>query len=283
METNEENLDCEENDSVNDSESLAVNIQTLKDQILALQDATRNDQEEEIIEGIQTNDQSQLIVNENQDLSTPSASKPIPDHVFCDICHKKYAKTSLNKHRKRCLQKQTNETQSNESGTSGEPDHTLSFNSTFETHNGNSDSLSTVSPKSKTASCQYCNKTMLKGNLSRHIKQLHGDLVKGKRSMVTNKGNDDDVDSKTSSGEETMAFKCKLCNISVPSEDELRTRSSEVHSLDYEDIEAMLGEESERASMYPDEEIVEAEEAQDSSNHDVTAKMEIKDDAIDGK
>ena len=87
-----------------DSRHLAENIQTLKSQIKALQDASKNGNEE--ARDILSNEKIGKEVGSESHLATTS-------NVTCDICNKKFQKSSLYKHRKRCekalLDKTSNE------------------------------------------------------------------------------------------------------------------------------------------------------------------------------
>ena len=75
------------------------------------------------------------------------------------------------------------------------------------------------------ASCQYCGKVMLRRNIRRHVKVKHG---KEERLSVP------------VAESQLLLYKCKICSIGLSSRAELRLHTSQVHTLDIEDLEANI-------------------------------------------
>ena len=221
-----------------DSRHLAENIQTLKSQIKALQDASKNGNEEAI--DILSNEKIEKEVGSESHLATTS-------NVTCDICNKKFQKSSLYKHRKRCekaqLEKTSNEkgmnVTANSEATSQDTSSLRDFldNSSDNLVIDESASVPEIDQESKNATCKFCAKSMLKGNLGRHIKKFHSNPTSS--VMITPMKED----AKKGEGENRLVnLKCKVCKKLASSVDELKVHSSEVHNLDYDDIEQMLAD-----------------------------------------
>jgi len=170
--------------------------------------------------------------------------------VTCDICQKKFQKSSLYKHRKRCekalLGKTSNEKEKamNSTAISEASSHDSSTLRDF--LDNSSDNLvidesalaaPDVDQESKNATCKFCAKSMLKGNLGRHIKKFHSNPISP--VMITPMKEEK---RKSVRENKLVNLKCKVCKKLATSVDELKVHSSEVHNLDYDDIEQMLAD-----------------------------------------
>jgi len=154
------------------------------------------------------------------------------DYIACEFCSRRYKKSSINKHRARCIKRQSGD------GHSTNPDlfpsnlkvESLAANSSPKAAEINvvSNNHSGSNPKFKIAKCHLCDKTMLKNNLARHLKVMH---------------------SNHQLGETKDKIKCKLCNAVTDDEDELRKHISEVHSLDFDDVGMMVNGDAPSASQ----------------------------------
>jgi len=69
--------------------------------------------------------------------------------------------------------------------------------------------------------CPHCNKEMLKRNIRRHLRVKHGEEA-GERSLSL------------------LLYKCKICGSQLASRTLLKSHTSEVHTLNIEDVEAMV-------------------------------------------
>ena len=69
--------------------------------------------------------------------------------------------------------------------------------------------------------CPCCQKEMLKRNLRRHLRVVHGQ------------------EPPSPPGHQLLLFKCKICSAGFASRDDLSLHTSEVHTLDIEDVEAI--------------------------------------------
>ena len=228
-------------DSGLDSRHLAENIQTLKSQIKALQDASKKANTG--AQATMSNEPSVKEVSSENHLASTS-------NVTCDICNKKFQKSSLYKHRKRCEKALLEKTSNEETMTT-----TTLSESTFKDTSvlrdfldDSSDNLvidESVEPASapemdqdcKNATCKFCGKSMLKGNLARHIKKFHSNSLSP--VMITPMKKDAQIDDE---GGRPVNLKCKVCKISAASVEELKVHSREEHNLDYDDIEQMLAD-----------------------------------------
>ena len=221
-----------------DSRHLAENIQTLKSQIKALQDASKR-ANAGATDTVSNEPIVKEVSSENHLAST--------SNVTCDICNKKFQKSSLCKHRKRCekasLEKSSTEKAMHSTTLSEATSQDTSSLRDF--IDGSSDNLvidesvesasvPEMDQESKNATCKFCGKSMLKGNLGRHIKKFHSNSPSP--VMITPMKKDGDWDNRPSN------LKCKVCKISASSVEELKVHSSEVHNLDYDDIEQMLAD-----------------------------------------
>ena len=229
-----------ETDDGLDSRHLAENIQTLKSQIKALQDASKHGNE----------GATDKLSNEQIDKEDSSESHlATTSTVTCDICQKKFQKSSLYKHRKRCekalLGKTSNDKEKamNSTAISEASSHdTSTLRDFLDSSSDNlvideSASAPDVDQESKNATCKFCAKSMLKGNLGRHMKKFHSNPIFP--VMITPMKEE----KKKSDGENRLVnLKCKVCKKLATSVDELKVHSSEVHSLDYDDIEQMLAD-----------------------------------------
>lgn len=109
---------------------------------------------------------------------------------------------------------------------------------------------------------------MLKGNISRHMKKFH---PTNSSVMITPMKRD----SQENRGEYRLEqHKCKLCKIPASSVDELRVHSSEVHNLDYDDIEQMLADEDD------DEEIPFNRMIEEKQTDKVSVKRKTRDEFL---
>jgi len=154
------------------------------------------------------------------------------DYIACEFCSRRYKKSSINKHRARCIKRHSGE------GHSTNPDmlsSNLKVGSPAANSLPNAAEINVVSnnhsgsnPKFKIAKCHLCDKTMLKNNLTRHLKVMH---------------------SNHQLGETKVKIKCKLCNAVTDDEDELRKHISEVHSLDFDDVGMMVNGDAPSASQ----------------------------------
>jgi len=156
------------------------------------------------------------------------------DYIACEFCSRRYKKSSINKHRARCNKRHSGD------GHSTNPElfpSNLKVGSPKASANGSpkaaeinviSNNHSGSSPKFKIAKCHLCDKTMLKNNLTRHLKVMH---------------------SNHQLGETKVKIKCKLCNAVTDDEDELRKHISEVHSLDFDDVGMMVNGDAQSASQ----------------------------------
>jgi len=157
------------------------------------------------------------------------------DYIACEFCSRRYKKSSINKHRARCIKRQSGD------GHSTNPDlfpSNLKVGSPAKQTANNSPKAAEINvvsnnhsgsnPKFKIAKCHLCDKTMLKNNLTRHLKVMH---------------------SNHQLGETKVKIKCKLCNAVTDDEDELRKHISEVHSLDFDDVGMMVNGDAPSASQ----------------------------------
>jgi len=141
--------------------------------------------------------------------------------VECDICRKVMQKKSLYKHKKRCeimSNISRNASAYEEEQDEVEPkEEPASFKDLEVHHSIFSNVNKTETPKSVNEfRCPICSKPMLKGNIRRHIRMVHGSA---------------DTD-----------FKCKICSNAFPQLDTLKLHTYQEHNLDLEDVEKMLQE-----------------------------------------
>ena len=255
--------DKSDTDDGTDSQNLAQNIQTLKSQIKALQDASRNvisDTNPDVTKG-------DVLTNNEATTST----------VNCDLCNKKYQKSSLYKHRKRCEKAQLDKSSKEDTNTSliSKDQDSSSLRDFLDNSFDNlvideSSSALDQDQDRKNATCKVCGKSMLKGNISRHMKKFH---PTNSSVMITPMKRD----SQENRGEYRLEqHKCKLCKIPASSVDELRVHSSEVHSLDYDDIEQMLADEDD------DEEIPFNRMIGEKQTDKVSVKRKTRDELLRG-
>ena len=116
---------------------------------------------------------------------------------------------------------------------------------------------------------------MLNSNLSRHVKRHHNE----------NEDINDSEEEPPQVVKEVVHLKCKLCNDPAQSIEELRKHSSEVHDLDYDDIEKMLGGENSTSTLNeerPEKPKADKEEVKDKTRvrQNVLIKKEIMDEML---
>ena len=131
------------------------------------------------------------------------------------------------------------------------------------------------SKKAKSSACKFCGKMMLNSNLSRHVKRHHNE----------NEDINDSEEDPPQVVKEVVHLKCKLCNDPAQSIEELRKHSSEVHDLDYDDIEKMLGGENSTSTLNeerPEKPKADKEEVKDKTRvrQNVLIKKEIMDEML---
>jgi len=208
-----------ENDAVSVGDTLTESINSIKD---ILKGGTKVDTEDEFT----TCDVCNLSVRKSiLDFHRKSHQSVAKSTVAeCDVCRKVMQKKSLNKHRRRC------EIMSNlsKNNLSSEQDLEENNDDYFE------QPASTVHDKSNhpkpeendfrksSNQCPICLKPMLKGNIRRHIRMVHGDR----------------------DAEAEVDFKCKICFTGFPQLDGLKLHTNQEHHLDLEDVEQMLHENS---------------------------------------
>ena len=192
-----------------DSRHLAENIQTLKSQIKALQDASKR-ANAGATDTVSNEPIVKEVSSENHLAST--------SNVTCDICNKKFQKSSLYKHRKRrektSLEKTSNKKAMNSTTLSDATSQdTSSLRDLLDDSSDNlvidetveSASAPELDQESKNATCKFCGKSMLKGNLGRHIKKFHSNSLSP--VMIKPLKRDGDGDNRP------VNLKCKVCKI----------------------------------------------------------------------
>ena len=109
--------------------------------------------------------------------------------------------------------------------------------------------------------CPHCQKEMLKRNIRRHLRVVHGQ----EQSSLPE--------------QPLLLFQCKICSAGFSSRDELCLHTSKVHTLDIEDVEAMTLNEDNQGGMF--------ETVRDEINIEVienrSAQGSIKDKIHSGK
>ena len=82
--------------------------------------------------------------------------------------------------------------------------------------------------------CPRCQKEMLKRNLRRHLRVVHGQ----------------EPPSHPDLHHQLLLFKCKICSAGFASRDDLGLHTSEVHTLNIEDVEAMALTEDDQGGLF---------------------------------
>ena len=86
------------------------------------------------------------------------------------------------------------------------------------------DSVTSLTPSTSRAACEFCGKEMNRKNIRRHVKVKHSKEER-LRPVVPGTG--------------LLLYKCKICSAQLASRSELRLHTSNVHTLDIEDVESM--------------------------------------------
>ena len=312
--------DAEAEISDDDRSSFTATVQTLKHQIKALQAASNSIMETTAADGgngkiKKLGKIKRKILNVPSSSSNQRSSPESRPLTRCDLCNKDYAtKSTMKKHRKICLRLQNAVNKVDENSTIAEPVgfseeeqmrketgspvsegplimdpssilNSASKNASKVGENSKSPSLpkpllshplgsasKSHSKKAKSSACKFCGKMMLNSNLSRHVKRHHSN------------GNEDINDSDEDPPQvvkEIVQLKCKLCNDPAQSIEELRKHSSEVHDLDYDDIEKMLGGENSTEER-PEKPKADKEEVKGKTRvrQNVLIKKEIMDEML---
>jgi len=154
-------------------------------------------------------------------------------YAVCEYCSRKYKKGSINKHRARCMKQYLEE------GNAINPypfPLSLEGGSPVAYSSPKTSSSQSIAPSnnpsgsiSKLANCLICDKSILRGNMKRHMKVMHS--------------NDHDQLSKSTK----VQIQCKLCSAVAGDEDELRKHISDVHFLDFDDVGVMVNDDSKSA------------------------------------
>ena len=86
------------------------------------------------------------------------------------------------------------------------------------------DSVTSLTPSTSRAACEFCGKEMNRKNIRRHVKVKHSKEER-LRPVVPGTG--------------LLLYKCKICSAQLASRSDLRLHTSNVHTLDIEDVESM--------------------------------------------
>ena len=144
--------------------------------------------------------------------TVPAGRSPVPNLVNCDICDKSMLKKSLVKHRRMCvIRKGGSQTVKSEVAQRAVASP-VRDQAVASPRGGKDKEL-----RSFETECSICGKVMLKSNIKRHMR-LH------EESQA-----DDQV-------------KCKICFASFLELESLRRHTVELHNLQLQDVEEMLGE-----------------------------------------
>jgi len=137
----------------------------------------------------------------------------------CDVCRKVMQKKSLSKHRRRC--EIMNLSKNNFADQNLEENDDDNFEQPASTVDDQSNHPKPEENDFRKSSnqCPVCFKPMLKGNIRRHIRMVHG-------------------------GDAEVDFKCKICFTGFPQLEGLKMHTNKEHHLDLEDVEQMLQEKS---------------------------------------
>jgi len=205
-----------ENDAVSVGDTLTESINSIKDILKGSNKVNTDDEFANCDVCNQSVRKSILDFHRKSHLSGPKSMV-----AECDICRKVMQKKSLNKHRRRC------EIMNNLSKNNFVSDQVLEE----ENIDGHSEqSASTLDDRSNhlkpeendvrksSNQCPVCFKPMLKGNIRRHIRMVHGDAE--------------------------VEFKCKICFTGFQQLDGLKVHTNTEHHVDLEDVEQMLQENS---------------------------------------
>jgi len=208
----------EENDAVSVGETLAESINSIRD---ILKDKKDNEYEDEFADCDICHQSIRKSIFDFHRKSHLSAAKTTAE---CDICRKVMQKKSLYKHKKRCHILGMNR--------SNLVDDTINKDASVNvseleveiakdaTKSAEVD-VHTPSTNNGESQCYICKKTMLKGNIRRHIRMVHTT---------------------------ELDFKCKICFTGFQKLESLKWHTTKEHNLDLEDVEQMLQEGNEELS-----------------------------------
>jgi len=133
--------------------------------------------------------------------------------VECEICRKVMLKKSMYKHKRRCEILNTSKNSSRRD--SNESDHKDDVKVPMKPVTTSAQNANGVGESPKTSDraesqCYICKKSMLKGNINRHIRMVHGN---------------------------ELEFKCKICATGFQKIESLKLHTTKEHNLELEDIE----------------------------------------------
>jgi len=205
-----------ENDAVSVGETLAESIQSIRD---ILKD--KNDHSSEFTDCDVCHQSVRKSIFEFHRKSHLSAAQTTAE---CEVCRKVMQKKSLYKHKRRChilnMSRQTSEVVADDTIDKNDPPHVVDstvVNSPRKDFSKSSTSFTTEGE----SQCYICKKPMLKGNIRRHIRMVHGS---------------------------ELDFKCKICFTGFQKLESLKWHTTKEHNLDLEDVEQMLQENSDNQS-----------------------------------
>ena len=183
--------------------------------------------------------------------TVPAGRSPIPNLVNCDICDKSMLKKSLVKHRRMCvIRKGASQTVKSEEVAQRALASPLRVQAAASPRGGKEKEF-----KSFETECSICGKVMLKSNIKRHMR-LH------EESQA-----DDEV-------------KCKICFASFLELESLQRHTMELHNLQLQDVEEMLGERPEVSNKNPGkqgekEDFPTSESKEETDNFDQASKCKL--------
>jgi len=212
LKVNDDNSD-EVNDAVSVGETLAESIQSIRNIL--------KEKKDEFADCDVCHQSIRKSIFDFHRKSHLSAAKTTAE---CDICRKVMQKKSMYKHKKRCHILNMNRSNLADDTSNKDASVNVSELEVESTNDGMKSAqvdVPTPSTSDGESQCYICKKTMLKGNIRRHIRMVH-----------------------TSE----LDFKCKICFTGFQKLESLKWHTTKEHNLDLEDVEQLLQEGNEELS-----------------------------------